>query len=74
MSTDSLTGVALLSLLAVLPSARAGGHDEQEDANVLRVPQQYPTIQGRWTRRATATGSSFPAVVSAGPRSPGVWR
>ena len=46
MGTHSLTGVALVSLLAALPSAWAGGHHEHEDEQVLRVPQQYPTIQG----------------------------
>jgi hypothetical protein len=60
MGTHSLTGAALLSLLAALSSARAGGHHQDED--VLRVPQQYPTIQAA----VDAASHSERIVVSSG--------
>jgi len=46
MNLHSLSGCALLSLLAVAPTGWAAGHREHENERVLRVPQQYPTIQG----------------------------
>lgn len=45
MRTHSLAVQAVLSLLAVSSSAVAGGGHEHRDGHVLRVPQQYATIQ-----------------------------
>jgi hypothetical protein len=46
MGTHSLTGCGLLLLLAVTPVTWAGDVPEHEHDRVLRVPQQYATIQG----------------------------